>query len=88
MSLSLLLDKLRWCRRELAEERAEMLILNDEHRELAARVIRQAVKTKGALVGVTIIMTVEEIDRLLSGKPDADPRGAHPDGGPLPRRAV
>lgn len=88
MSLSLLLDKLRWCRRELAEERAEMLILNDEHRELSERVIRQAVKTKTALVGVTIILTVEEIDKLFAGKSDADPGGPQPARGPLPRRAV
>lgn len=88
MSLFALLDRLRVCRRDLLRERGEMLVLHDEHRELSERVVRQAAKTKDALVRVTIIMTVEEIDRLFCEKPDADPGGPEPDRGPPSRRAV
>jgi hypothetical protein len=76
MSLSALLDKLRWCRKELMEERRELLMLHDEHRALSERVIRKAAETRDAMVGVTIILTVEEIDHLFARADDDERRRA------------
>lgn len=74
MSLSDWLDGLRSCRRALLQERQELLMLHDEHRALSERVIRKAAETRDALVGVTIILTVEEIDRLFMDVSGAERR--------------
>lgn len=66
MSLHDLFDRLRFCRKELLKEREEMWMLHDEHHELAMRAIRQAAKARDALVGITILLTVEEVDQLFA----------------------
>lgn len=79
MKLADILDRLRPCREELLRERVEMWLLHDEHHDLATRVVRQAVQTRDALVGVTILLTVEEVDRLFAQDRAGERRRSRPD---------
>jgi hypothetical protein len=61
----LVIELLRPCRQELASEKKKLRKLHEEHRHLAERAVRHAGATKQALEGVSIIMTAEEVERLL-----------------------
>lgn len=65
MRVWLVIDLLRPCRQELAHEKQKLLKLREEHRGLAERAVRHAGETRQALEGVSIIMTAEEVERLL-----------------------
>lgn len=71
-----MLYALRPCRHEIDRERKELLVLRDEHKHLAERAVRQAARARDALVGVTIILTVEDVERLFhKDKAHDDRRG-------------
>jgi hypothetical protein len=61
----LVIDLLSPCRQELAREKQKLRKLREEHRGLAERAVRHAGGTRQALEGVSIIMTAEEVERLL-----------------------